>query len=90
MASADEPDRTTWLTLKQAHERLKPLGISDQTVRGWGESGKIEMVKMDSGHRRFNPESVDAYLERELAKRRAAREARQAREAEAPPGEPSL
>lgn len=46
----------TLLTIKQAAERL---GIHQATLRVWADSGKVPMVKLPSGYRRFEPEVID-------------------------------
>jgi excisionase family DNA binding protein len=44
------------LTITQAAARL---GVHYQTLRAWADSGKVPMVKLPSGYRRFEPAVID-------------------------------
>ena len=55
----------TWLTIGQAHDRLGDLGITEQTVRNWADTGKHGLVMRrlpGSTHRRVSKSSVEALL----------------------------
>jgi excisionase family DNA binding protein len=49
--------RKRLLTVAQAAERL---GISPQTVRRWADEGLIPMARTPTGHRRFDPDQIEA------------------------------
>ena len=40
-------------------EAAKRLGIHYQTLRAWADSGKIPVVRLPSGYRRFEPAVID-------------------------------
>ncbi|WP_433617038.1 hypothetical protein ACQP2P_16595 [Dactylosporangium sp. CA-139114] len=62
MAEAEEP---RWLKLGEAFERLKVLGITDQTVRAWGDAGRHGLVIQRVGsHRVFREDTVDEVVRR--------------------------
>lgn len=44
------------LTITQAAKRL---GVHYQTLRAWADSGKVPMVKLPSGYRRFEVSEID-------------------------------
>lgn len=48
---------STYLTPAQAAKRL---GVSARTLWRYQEAGRIEPVRLPSGHRRFRVEDVDA------------------------------
>lgn len=41
------------------------FGVTQKTVGRWGASGRIVMVRLPSGHRRFTEDSIKAYLMQE-------------------------
>lgn len=62
MTEAHEP---RWLKLGEAFERLKGMGITDQTVRAWGDAGRYGLVIRRAGsHRVFREDTVDEVLRR--------------------------
>jgi excisionase family DNA binding protein len=44
------------LTITQAAERL---GVHYQTLRAWADAGKVPMVRLESGYRRFDPDAIE-------------------------------
>jgi excisionase family DNA binding protein len=44
------------LTITQAAERL---GIHYQTLRTWADTGKVPVVMLPSGYRRFDPDAIE-------------------------------
>jgi len=62
VTEADEPQ---WLRLREAHEQLRVMGITDQTVRAWGDAGRYGLVVMRIGaHRKFRADTVAEVLRR--------------------------
>lgn len=53
--------RERWLTLRQVRARLEAadMELSDQTIRNWGDSGKLAIRRTAGGQRRFALTSVD-------------------------------
>ncbi len=49
-------DPTRLLTISQAAQRL---GISVQTLRAYADKGVVPVVKLPSGFRRFDAETID-------------------------------
>lgn len=64
MSSEDE----TWLRFGDAVKLLKPLGVTDQTIRNWADGGRLKSFRLGadgkSGHRRIALSSVLAELEK--------------------------
>jgi excisionase family DNA binding protein len=52
-----ERRRNKLLTVSQAAERL---GIHPETLRRWADNGDVQMVKLPSGYRRFEPTVIEA------------------------------
>jgi excisionase family DNA binding protein len=50
----------TWLTASQAAERLH---VSPKTVARWASQGRLEHRRTLGGHRRYDPELIDALVE---------------------------
>jgi excisionase family DNA binding protein len=48
------------LTVAQAAKRL---GVSPNTIRAWADRGAIPVVRLPSGHRRFEPRAIDSVRE---------------------------
>lgn len=48
------------LTVAQAARRL---GVSPNTIRAWADRGAIPVVRLPSGHRRFEARAIDAVRE---------------------------
>ena len=48
------------LTVSQAARRL---GVSPNTIRAWADRGAIPVVRLPSGHRRFEARAVDGLRE---------------------------
>lgn len=44
------------LTISQASARL---GVHPDTLRKWADKGMVAMVKLPSGHRRFEPQEIE-------------------------------
>jgi excisionase family DNA binding protein len=44
-------------------EAAKLLGVCDNTLRDWDESGKFRAVRTEGGHRRYSLEQIREYLE---------------------------
>ena len=44
------------LTVKEAAKRL---GVHYQTLRVWADTGKVPVVRLPSGYRRFEPAVID-------------------------------
>ncbi|WP_344615784.1 hypothetical protein [Dactylosporangium salmoneum] len=62
MTEADEP---RWLKLREAYEQLSVMGISDQTIRAWGDAGRYGLVVKRAGsHRVFRADTVAEVLRR--------------------------
>ncbi|MGI5243246.1 hypothetical protein [Dactylosporangium sp. CA-139066] len=60
-----EADKPQWLKLGEAHEQLRVMGISDQTVRAWGDAGRYGLVvRRVGGHRKFRADTVAEVLRR--------------------------
>jgi excisionase family DNA binding protein len=52
----DLSDATRLLTISQAAARL---GVSVQTLRAYADKGIVPVVKLPSGYRRFDAETID-------------------------------
>ena len=50
----------TWLTASQAAARLH---VSPKTVARWASQGRLEHRRTLGGHRRYDPELIDALVE---------------------------
>jgi excisionase family DNA binding protein len=50
----------TWLTASQAARRLH---VSPKTVARWANEGRLAHRRTLGGHRRFDPELLDALVE---------------------------
>lgn len=63
-ASGDE----TWLRFGDAVKLLKPLGLTDQTIRNWADGGRLKSFRLGvdskSGHRKIALSSVLTELSR--------------------------
>lgn len=46
--------------LMQVRQAARALGVSENTIRRWGEKGLLPTVRLPSGVRRFRPEDVEA------------------------------
>jgi excisionase family DNA binding protein len=46
------------LTVKEAADRL---GGHYQTLRVWADAGMVRVVRLGSGHRRFDPRTIDRF-----------------------------
>jgi excisionase family DNA binding protein len=53
------PSESALLTVSEAARRL---GLSIDTIRRYGDSGRLPVVWTPTGQRRFRPEDVDALL----------------------------
>ncbi|MER7166749.1 helix-turn-helix domain-containing protein [Micromonospora sp. NPDC000207] len=57
----------TWLRFGDAVKMLKPLGITDQTIRNWADGGRLKSFRLGpdgkSGHRKIALSSVLRELE---------------------------
>lgn len=51
--------RQIFVTPKEASERL---GVTTQTLRNWARSGKIEKIKLPSGHLRYDVDGLIAAM----------------------------
>jgi excisionase family DNA binding protein len=51
-------------TLLQVREAARRLGVHENTVRRWEETGYIHAVRLPSGVRRFRQEDVEATRKR--------------------------
>ena len=49
----------TWLTASQAAARLH---VSPKTVARWASKGRLEHRRTLGGHRRYDPELIDALV----------------------------
>jgi excisionase family DNA binding protein len=49
----------TWLTASQAATRLQ---VSPKTVARWAKEGRLAHRRTLGGHRRFDPELIDALV----------------------------
>jgi excisionase family DNA binding protein len=49
----------TWLTASQASARLH---VSPKTVARWASQGRLEHRRTLGGHRRYDPELIDALV----------------------------
>lgn len=63
------------LTVAQAAKRL---GVSPNTIRAWADRGAIPVVRLPSGHRRFEPRAIDSVREHAPAADESYEAARQA------------
>jgi excisionase family DNA binding protein len=53
------PGSPTWLTSSQAAARLQ---VSAKTVTRWANQGRLPHQRTVGGHRRFDPELIDALV----------------------------
>jgi excisionase family DNA binding protein len=53
------PATRTWLTASEAARRLH---VSPKTVARWASEGRLEHRRTLGGHRRFDPELLDALV----------------------------
>jgi excisionase family DNA binding protein len=53
------PPSPTWLTASQAAARLH---VSPKTVTRWANQGRLAHRRTLGGHRRFDPELIDALV----------------------------
>ena len=53
------PPSRTWLTASQAAARLH---VSAKTVARWASEGRLEHRRTLGGHRRYDPELIDALV----------------------------
>lgn len=44
-------------------EAARRLGVSVETVRRWADAGRIRVVVLPSGHRRFYASDIEALLD---------------------------
>ena len=54
------PASRTWLTASQAAARLH---VSAKTVTRWATQGRLQHRRTLGGHRRYDPELVDALVD---------------------------
>ena len=54
------PASGTWLTASQAARRLH---VSAKTVTRWASDGRLEHRRTLGGHRRYDPELIDALVQ---------------------------
>ncbi len=54
------PGSRTWLTASQAAARLQ---VSAKTVTRWANQGRLQHQRTLGGHRRFDPELIDALVQ---------------------------
>jgi excisionase family DNA binding protein len=54
------PASRTWLTASEAAARLQ---VSPKTVARWASEGRLEHRHTLGGHRRFDPELLDALVQ---------------------------
>ena len=52
-------------------EAARDLGIHPNTLRGWVDRGLVPVVRLPSGHRRFEPEQIER-IRREMYEGKAA------------------
>jgi predicted site-specific integrase-resolvase len=59
--------RDQLLTASQVAERLTAAGVptTDETVRAWAKSGRLDSIRTPSGRRWFEPSVVEDALTRE-------------------------
>lgn len=48
-------------------EAARVLSVSVDTLRRWADAGRIPVVVLPTGHRRFRPEDIDAIREPKAA-----------------------
>ncbi len=57
-----EGGNETWLRFGDAVKMLKPLGLTDQTIRNWADGGRLKSFRLGvdgrSGHRKIALSSV--------------------------------
>ena len=53
------PPSPTWLNASQAAARLH---VSPKTVSRWASQGRLQHRRTLGGHRRFDPEPIDALV----------------------------
>jgi excisionase family DNA binding protein len=53
------PPSRTWLTASQVARRLH---VSPKTVARWAKDGRLEHRRTLGGHRRYDPELIDALV----------------------------
>jgi excisionase family DNA binding protein len=54
------PTSRTWLTASQAAARLH---VSAKTVARWANQGRLQHRRTLGGHRRFDPQLIDALVQ---------------------------
>jgi excisionase family DNA binding protein len=54
------PTSPTWLTTSEAAQRLH---VSAKTVIRWASEGRLEHRRTLGGHRRYDPELIDALVQ---------------------------
>ena len=54
------PSSPSWLTASQAAARLQ---VSAKTVTRWANQGRLQHRRTLGGHRRYDPELVDALVQ---------------------------
>ena len=54
------PTSPTWLTTSEAAQRLH---VTAKTVARWASEGRLEHRRTLGGHRRFDPELIDALVD---------------------------
>ena len=54
------PSSPSWLTASQAAARLQ---VSAKTVTRWAYQGRLQHRRTLGGHRRFDPELIDALVQ---------------------------
>ena len=54
------PGSRTWLRTSQAAARLQ---VSAKTVTRWANQGRLQHRRTLGGHRRFDPELIDALVQ---------------------------
>jgi excisionase family DNA binding protein len=53
------PTSPTWLTTSEAAQRLH---VTAKTVARWASQGRLEHRRTLGGHRRYDPELIDALV----------------------------
>jgi excisionase family DNA binding protein len=53
------PTSPTWLTTSEAAQRLH---VTAKTVARWASEGRLEHRRTLGGHRRYDPELIDALV----------------------------
>jgi excisionase family DNA binding protein len=53
------PESLTWLTTSEAAQRLH---VTAKTVARWASEGRLEHRRTLGGHRRYDPELIDALV----------------------------